>query len=301
MKKMLLILFLVAGFFALERLCHKATDGFALNKVIYPLKEELAEKLEPFSVEHKHAKDILTNRSFRYLASGAQCYAFVSDDQKYILKLFKFQHMRIPPWSQHLPLPSFLDSYRQAKLAKKRQIISDLFDSFQLASRYLKEETGILFLHLRKTSDFESQMTIIDKIGKQHRLDIDQTYFVLQMRADLAYDKINDWMKKGKIAKARAGIRSLVNLAATRCEKGIFDKDPDFRTNFGFVNGKATQIDIGRFSKKRIACDKTICQPEIIRITRAFRQWLRKNHEALVDVLDEEVNKIMQDNGAKRA
>ncbi len=301
MKKLCLVLLLVGGFLLVERLCHKATDGFALNKTIYPLTEELADELEPFSVKHKHAKDILTNHSFHYLASGAQCYAFDSDDHKYILKLFKFQHMRIPPWIKYLPLPTSLERYRTAKLARKRQVIAELFGSFQLASRYLKEETGILFLHLRKTSDFQAQLTIFDKIGKQHKLNIDTTYFVLQLRADLAYDKINEWMKKGKISKARDGIRSLVALAATRCEKGLFDKDPDFRTNFGFVKGRATQIDIGRFSKRRHHCKKSICQPEIIRITREFRKWLQEHHEALVEVLDEEVNKVMIDHGTDSA
>jgi len=299
MKRFLFLTLFVAGFLGTERLCHKATDGFALNKITYSLVDELVEEAVLFSVEQKLAKDILTEEKFHYLASGAQCYAFVSENKKYVVKFFKFQHMRIPPWLKYIPLPAPLNAYRNAKLEKKRQSIQELFNSFKLADRYLKEETGILFLHLCQSSYFDGKMTIYDKIGGCHKLDLDSTYFVLQTRADLAYRKINEWMKKGKISKARDGIRSLVAVAMQRCEKGIYDKDPDFKTNFGFVNDRATQIDIGRFSKKTMACDPAICGPEIIRITKELRSWLKTHHEELVEILDDEIKKAINDHGIK--
>ena len=293
MKGALVIIFGLIAFFGVERLCHKATDGFAINKIAYPLDEELLSHDEPYSVEQKIVVDVLKTQTFRYLASGAQMYAFTSDDGKHTLKLFKFQHMRIPPWFKHIPLPDKLNGYRQKKLARKRKVIQDIFNSFNIAYHDLKEDSGLLYLHLRKTTKLDGQCKIVDKTGNSFHIDLDTTYFVIQRKAKLAYDKIDHWMRSGRIDKARDGIKSLVRLVAKRCKKGIFDKDPDFKTNFGFVGNQATQIDLGRFSKEPRQSDPQIFSQELTRITKDFRTWLEHNHDALVEVLDEEVEKAL--------
>jgi len=43
--------------------------------------------------EHQELAQIL-NQKFSYIGKGAQCYAFVSDDQLYVLKFFKFKHLK---------------------------------------------------------------------------------------------------------------------------------------------------------------------------------------------------------------
>ena len=99
-------------------------------------------------------------------------------------------------------------------------------------------------------------------------------------------------MHFGNISKARSGIKSLVKLAFKRCQKGVFDLHPSFKNSFGFVNGKAKQIVINHYSQNTREIDPEVYGPEIIHMTRPFRNWLEKYHEALVEVLDEEVKKI---------
>lgn len=292
MRKLFILFLLAAGFFAVERLCHKATDGFALNKVLYPLNVEVVESNAPLSVEHQFALNVLCSEKFYYLGSGAQVYAFCTKDKQYVLKLFKFQHMRIPPVVKMLPLTKKLDKIRTEKLEFKKNIIKNVFDSFTIAYNHLKEETALMLVHLNCTNHLKGSVRISDRINNEYDLDLNNTYFVLQRYATLAYDQIGLWMDQKEISKARNGIRSLVKLAAKRCQKGILDKDPDFRTNFGFIDGKARQIDIGRFSHNIDECKPDIYGPEMIRITRPFRNWLETHHEALVEVLDEEVEKL---------
>lgn len=298
MRKLFILFLLIGGFFAVERLCHRATDGFALNKILYPLDMEFVENKEPLSVEHQFALNVLCSETFYYLGSGAQVYAFCNKDKQYVLKLFKFQHMRIPPIVKALPLTKKLNQMRAEKIDFKKSIIENVFNSFTIAYNHLKEETGLMFIHLNRTNNIKGSVRISDRIKNEYELDLNNTYFVLQRYATLAYDQIDLWMDQKEISKARNGIRSLVKLAAKRCQKGILDKDPDFSTNFGFIDGKAKQIDIGRFSQNFDECKPDIYGPEMIRITRPFRNWLETHHEALVEVLDEEVEKLSGKNSA---
>ncbi|MCB1117293.1 MAG: hypothetical protein KDK50_01785 [Chlamydiia bacterium] len=292
MRRLFIVFLLVSGFLAIERLCHKATDGFALNRIAYPLDVEVVENKKPLSVEHQFALNVLRSEKFYYLGSGAQVYAFCTKDKQYVLKLFKFHHMRIPPLVNMLPLTKGLEKIRNEKIDFKKNIIEDIFNSFTIAYNHLKEETALLLVHLNRTNHMNGSVRIVDRIKNEYDLDLDTTYFVLQHYAVLAYDQIDIWMEEKEITKARNGIRSLVKLAAKRCQKGIMDKDPDFSTNFGFINGKAKQIDIGRFAHNINECKADIYGPEMIRITRPFRNWLEAHHEALVEVLDEEVERI---------
>ena len=280
------------GFVCLERLCHKATDGFARNKIICPAEYRLEQGEDHPSIESQAAYHILTSQPFRYLSSGAQSYTFLSDDNNYVVKFFKFQHMRIPPWMKYIPLPKEVDAYRNLKIEKKQQITRDVFNSFSIAFHKLRKETGLVYLHLGKTGFMNGTLRCYDKIGVCHELDLDEMYYVVQHRADLAYSQINYWMQYGRVSEARAGIRSLVELSLNRCLKGIYDKDPDFSTNFGFVGDQAIQIDIGRFSENKGQSDPTVFKHALIHITHTFREWLKEHHDVLVEVLDEEIDRI---------
>ena len=92
-------------------------------------------------------------------------------------------------------------------------------------------------------------------------------------------------MEGGEIDKAHLGIRNLLQLAVHRCHLGIFDKDPDFSTNFGFIEETPFQIDFGRLTPSEVEKNPTTYAPEMIRITRDFERWIAENHPDLLDSL----------------
>ena len=89
--------------------CQKKTKGFCLQKIFS--KTPLLEK-EPFfsPSELSNIQSVLSQPYF-FLKKGQQCYVFVSQDQKYILKFLK--------WSQIEP--SFLEKALPYSWAKNRQ------------------------------------------------------------------------------------------------------------------------------------------------------------------------------------
>lgn len=282
MKRLFILILLAGGFFGVERLCHIATDGFAMVNVYSPKGD--------YQKWHRDCifPDELLGQTFTYFDSGSQSYVFVSEDGSTVLKLFKFQHMRTPPVLDFLPDLGPLGRKRE----KKRRVIEQTFNSLCLAYDQMREETGLLALHLSETTSLHQTLTIVDKIGKRHEIDLDRIPFLIQKKGQLAYNAIDTWMEKGETETAEQALRSLLRLAVSRCHKGIFDKDPDFETNFGFIGKRPFQIDFGRLSVAKQEKEANVYGPEMIRITRAMEEWLAKNHPILLHAFHEELNEI---------
>jgi hypothetical protein len=272
-----------------KQFCYKKTDGFALYKILSSFSYNPAWEVPSDNTE---ALAGVLNQPFHYLAKGAQSYVFQSEDGKYVIKFFRLYHLRPPLWLSALNFPLPLQAYRLGKMIEKREELDKDFQSYRIACEEMKEETGLLYLHLNKTSHLKKMLTLYDKIGVVYHLDLDQMEFLVQKRADLVYPAIDALAKNEGAEAAKEAITSLVDLLVSRSEKGIFDKDPDLNTNFGFIGRTPIQIDIGRFRRQTAAREPEEKRNEIIRITDNFRQWLDANHPSLSEHLLGEIQKI---------
>src|SRR5271166_494426 len=136
MPKTLKWLFALLLFLSVERFCHRQTEGFRLQKIASQLPYRADWATPPAS----KAIQTLLSQPYRFLGSGGQCYAFVSQDGTAVIKFFKHHHMR----------PSRLLLPKQKQQRKER--LENLFSSFKIANDLLKEETALLFLHLNPGS-----------------------------------------------------------------------------------------------------------------------------------------------------
>jgi hypothetical protein len=268
---------------ALQRFCHRQTDGFALHKILSSL-PTLAETTDPSLLRECKAVSSVLQQPFYYLAKGAQCYTFASEDGSVVLKFFR--HHRAEPLLGDLRFP-FLEKKR-IRYEKKR--IKD-FNSYALAYRLFKEESGLIFLHLHKGDLPLPQITLYDKIGVRHQLDLKNVEFILQKKAQLIYPTFAHWIKTHRMETCERALSSLVSLLICRCQKGIFDKDPDLNSNFGFLEDIPIQIDVGRFSKDNRRRDISIYRDEIQRITDHLKQWLYRERPPLSAFLEEEIQR----------
>ncbi len=267
----------------LKRFCYQKTDGFALYKI-----QSLLAYHPEWEVESSPAGNILDQR-YHYLAKGAQSYVFASEDGKYVIKFFRIYHLTPPLWLTALSLPIYLQPYKVRKMIEKGQELSKDFESYAIAYKEMKEETGLLYLHLNKTDHLGKQLTIVDKIGIAHVIDLDKTEFLVQKRAALVFPSIDRFMLNEGIDAAKEAVSNLVGLLVCRYEKGLYDKDPDLNTNFGFIGTTPIQIDIGRFRRQQ---DHPNPRDEICRITDNFRQWLDQKYPPLSEHLKQEIIKI---------
>lgn len=269
----------------LKRFCYQKTDGFAL----YKIQSQLSFHPEWEVDCTQENLDTLLDQRYHYLAKGAQSYVFASEDGKTVIKFFRIYHLTPPLWVTGLSLPIYLQHVRIRKMIEKGEELAKDFESYAIAYNEMKEETGLLYLHLNKTHHLRKKLTIVDKIGIAHAIDLDKTEFLVQKKAKLIFPSIEQLVREESIDAAKQAVSNLVQLLVCRCEKGLLDKDPDLNTNFGFIGTTPVQIDIGRFRRQD---DTQISRDEIFRITDNFRQWLDQKYPSLSEHLQQEIRKI---------
>lgn len=230
------------------------------------------------------------SQKYSYLACGGQAFVFFSEDGQYALKFFKQRHFRQPTYLNYIP---FIDKYRNLKFAKRKKRILQEYGSYKLGFNELPNETALVYLHLNKTNHFKRPVTLIDRLGLVHEIDLDTTDYILQRRAYLVPDTINKQMSAQDIEGAKQTISSIVDLIVFRCKQGYGDKDPNIATNCGIFEGRAIKIDVGRFYRDPRMKLPLFYKPELFHLTRPFRKWLTDHHPELVPHLDREVQKVI--------
>ncbi len=206
--------------FGVERFCRAQTDGFRISKI----HSGFVFHSEPTSFDPK-----ILDQRFTFLGSGVQSYAFLGDDGKTVLKVFKHYH--------NFPLggfwlPGFLHEMRQNILERRQKRLQAIFSSCVLAYQELHQETGLIGLHLSSTSSLNKKLILVDRLGIQHAVDADHTAFFLQKRAEMLSLDAQD---------------AIMALFAVRWNKGIGNGDRHLARNIGFIQGKPIEIDVGSF------------------------------------------------------
>ncbi len=223
-------LFFLVALYAASHFCQKATDGFAMAKVSTFLLDEATPSVE------------LPATTYRYLGKGGQSYIFESEDGRHVLKLFRGSRLNT------LKLIHKVFPMMETKIGVQEERMRQTLKSYLIAEKYLKAETGIIGIHLGQNSNFDTPLTLVDKLGINHTLNPNDYPFVIQERAILVKEKITQLMESGKLLSARNALAHLYALIETRQEKGIHDGDPNLMKNFGFCGDRPIQIDGGRFS-----------------------------------------------------
>lgn len=167
--------------------------------------------------------------------------------------------------------------------------IQRTFDSIRLAFGELKEETGLIYLHLNPTEHLQRQLMIYDACGIRHQIDLDSAKFFLQKCALPLERHFSQLKEKKADAEAKKSIDSLIELLITRCKKGFADRDIVNR-NFGYIQTQAIEIDSGSFLRNERMHDPLVYKQEIFYATLELKDWLKKNYPEMADYLEDRVN-----------
>lgn len=276
MKWILKISLFLVCFFVTARFCKAQTGRFTVMRITSNLNPQPQWETPPLSAgELTRVKQIL-NQPYSYLSKGVQSFVFASEDGQYVIKFFRHDHLTAPFW-----LTPSTKAKRQHRLDKE-------FLSYKIAFENLRQETGLVFIHLNKTTDFQQTLDLVDKLGIHHQIPLDKYEFLVQKRACLLYTALNQMIENNKIADAKETLSRLVQLLAHRAREGISDKDPDLETNFGVIGTEPIQIDVGRFGKIAPRQGKD----EIIRITDLLHQYLMNRCPELDQHLKTQIEKL---------
>ncbi|NGX45668.1 MAG: hypothetical protein K940chlam2_00824 [Chlamydiae bacterium] len=260
---------------------HPKTDGFKVANIISNLPPSSRFQVSGLPEEAELAS--LLNGPYTYLGAGGQCYAFVSSDGENVLKLFKHHLRRVHPLLATLPLPKKYALKRELQRGSREKKLMRDFTSYKLAFERFREATGLLYVQLNREGLESLPVQIIDKIGIAHTIDLRDVEFVLQKRAILAYDYLDSCPDS---ETAKRAIASICTLIAKRHAKGIYDEDAKIHRNFGFIDGEAMIIDVGRLKQDLRQTNPSSLYSDLRKTTDRMRVWLVENHPELVDTLD---------------
>ncbi len=192
----------------------------------------------PFGSEPTSQITSLLAQKFTYLGEGSQMYAFISEDEQTVLKLFKARHQK------HFKVSRFLSHLTRSQedwtrsRQRWQQKFHDTCRRYKWAHLDLREETGLLFIHFEKTP-LPLPVVLLDKYT--YEIDLAKHPFILQKKAVLT----PDYFRKNP-QKKEAATLALKEFFISRLEKGFNDPRQSLSINFGFIDDKPVQIDVGK-------------------------------------------------------
>ncbi len=284
MKIFFRCLFVCLCLVAIERFTRSQTDGFRETKTTgsYSFCSHWPAEKSPLD-------PTLLDQPFYFLGSGVQCYAFIGEDNSTVLKVFKHYHFGLSTQSlEKLPLPKCLHTLRRELLVKRKKRMEHIFSSAIIARHELSEQTGVFYLCINP-NERAPPITIYDKIGVRRTLDLSATPFLLQRKANL----LLPYIKKHK-EEAKQMIDSLFCCIVNRSKKGISNSDPRLYRNFGILDGKVIEIDVGSFSENPFVKSPIYTKRELFYETLEMKEWILQNQPELSDYFEERISLALQ-------
>lgn len=283
--KRILCVFLLVGFCALVgKSWHIAKDGFNLQRTYCFL---------PRAQNEQEPLDAILQQTYTYLGRGHQCYAFGSEDGKYVIKLPRYDRYRLSFFLRACPF-SFLTSQKEVIRSDIERRLQVLLESFHLAFEELREETALLHLHLERTEHLSRPLIIKDRLGRTYRLDPNQTAFLVQEKKPVMMASFQERLLRGDRKGAEEILDAFLHVIAVRSEKGIYNKDPSFMRNFGWEEGKGVQIDVGSFYRKPGISQKEAREKSFQETATHVRNWLAGLDQDMLNVFDRKIQKIKE-------
>ncbi len=292
MKKKSIILaalLLVSAGVLTERVYYWQNRGFHLSKI--------ASSQTSIDCPPPAGVDALLDQPFRFLGAGGTSFVFLGEDGKTILKVFKHHQLFFKHSLFHLAFPGVCDAWRIQKILfrekeHRHKRHSFFFNSCSLSFQALKEETGLIYLTLSPNKYFDRQITLYDAWGIPHSFNLSQTEFALQRRAKLLFPYFKELIEQGRQDEAQKAIDAMISLIVLRCKNGIGDRDPNLRINFGFLDGKAIEFDLGSYYSDPSLKSPFKTATEVFFMTFALQKWLEKESPELLNYLLEKIAKI---------
>ncbi len=283
--KFILVVCVGLGLFGIVRLYFRLTDDFRLANITYQMDFRQGWEVPALNPEQNEQFDAILKQKFYYVGKGAQSYAFKSEDDKYILKFFKFKHLKPSIFIHLLPSIGSLKEYKEKQIERKKRLLNSVFDGYRLALKVHANETGLFYIHLNTGHNLNKTVTVVDKIGLEKTVDLDTVPFILQEKAKTTRLVLSELMDKGDIALVERRIKQIFDLYLLEYSKGIYDRDHGVLHNTGFVGDKPIHLDVGKLTLDNRMKEKEFYKPDLLHIVKKFNTWFHANYPQYSSVL----------------
>lgn len=288
-KRLLVCVVIALVVFGCVRVYYRMTDDIRLSNMQYEVPFHKEWEIPPLSPLEQTRLNAILDQPFHYIGKGAQSYAFASQDNRYVLKFFKFKHLK-PSWFVDL-LPNVypFKNYKETQSARKQKKLEGVFEGYRLAYQVHKEDSGIIYIHLNPSDNLHKTVVIKDKLGFTRHVDLDKFVFILQEKARTTRNVMKDLLNAGDTETAKVRIRQIFDLYVSEYQKGIYDRDHGVMHNTGFVNTKPIHLDVGKLTDAPMMKDPKIAEEDLEKIAYKFHTWLHSNYPKYAAEMDKDM------------
>lgn len=217
---------------------------------------------------------------FTWIGQGRQVYAFVSSDQQYVLKIFKFKPFEHSSWMSYFSYIPFFDKAYERKKQHSQQRFDRLFKGYQLGYSHDRDNTGIRYLHLNH--DVKApyrEIVLVDKLGRKHRVNANTLSFAIQSKGRKTKDVLEGFLNQGDVLSTKQYIRRLFEMQVAEYRMGIVDCDHNVLANTGFVGDMPVRLDVGQLSDEGRFMEWGAFKQSLIKIAnKRLYLWLSRNY-----------------------
>ncbi len=264
--------------FVIARIYFRVTDDFRIANMTYEMPHHPEWEVANLSSKEKSEIDHILRQEFSYIGKGAQSYAFSSEDGEYVLKFFKFKHLKPNLLINLLPPISPLKEYKEYQVWRKQKNLQSVFTGYHLAHEMHKKESGILYVHLNPTTEIHGKIKVRDKLGFKREVDLDAVVFVLQEKAKTTRTMMQEALNQGDIGLAKKRMNQIFALYFEEYQKGIYDRDHGVMHNTGFVGERPIHLDVGKLTREEAMKQALTSKEDFEKIILKFEVWLKKNY-----------------------
>ncbi|MBF8262349.1 MAG: hypothetical protein HW387_14 [Parachlamydiales bacterium] len=276
LRKLIILSILVLLVMAAGRIWYISRDGFSVNRIHFPLsKESGGDEAKENEISP------LLSAPYRYLGRGRQCYVFASADDRYVIKIPRFDRYTLPFFWR--AMPDFCHSIKHSIWAGRQDRLRFTLQSFRIAAQDLPEETAVVYLHLHQTRSLPEHFEIRDRLNRSFDLNLNRTPFILQKKRSLMMPLVLKALSNNDRTVAQEMLSAFLDVIEARARKGIFNRDPSFLKNFGWDGSKSTQIDIGSFWRKSNLTPDAAYWLSLREGSARVQEWLAETDQEMLD------------------
>ena len=250
----------------------RITHGFRPAKCLLNWPYNPKWETHPLSLKEEREIQTILQENFTYFAKGKQCFVFLSEDGKHVLKLFRFDACKMPYGQK---IAHRIKKWQRGNIEDLHPLATEVpkvLNSCKIAYDLAADLTGLILVHLNPKKSFLPMLQIKDRLGRNHELDPADYRLILQKTCE----PFMSALLKANSEERNRLISSFSQLIERLGDLGLKNIDPRLTCNFGFLNGQAIAIDIGNYVYDPVLAkeDKAVFLP---RLNRCLEKKLKPN------------------------
>ncbi|MBA3958104.1 MAG: hypothetical protein H0X51_06905 [Parachlamydiaceae bacterium] len=271
-------IFSIAALLGVLFLYVEITSDFRLENITY----EDASRYHALATSEPIPSQLtsILDQPFTYLGRGHQAFVFASADGRYVLKFFRF--WRLKPWNivSYVDFLPVVSSYEQKRLRR----LTKLFTGYEVAYQKDPENTGLVYLHLGVTQHLKKKISVSDRWGFHHQINLDTVCFAIQKRGEMTKDRLRRHLDAGDITEAKKDFQRLLAMYIAQYQNGVIDQDHNLIYNTGFVGDQAIRLDIGQLKYDETVKDPVVYEKDLnIIVNKRIAYWLHRYYPQYAD------------------